>query len=103
MAISNKSQRVLVQQDTAIPLTISVDNSQSIDLSLLWKSVPLSVAAVVKRLWWHIHSYGTIAGIMLLALGSLFFLCIHWSYCKVLPNFTHRVFDINEWGISRSE
>nr|WP_290225703.1 hypothetical protein [Trichocoleus desertorum] len=34
--------------------------------------------ALAKRLWWHTKGYGTVLGVMLLVLGSLVFLNLHW-------------------------
>jgi len=72
----------IAPQNTAVPLTISLDNSQSI-YQVLWQPVRLSTA-FFRRLWWHTQGYGTIFGIMFLTLMSLIFLSIHWSYHKLL-------------------
>ncbi|MCC5636585.1 hypothetical protein LC593_12065 [Nostoc sp. CHAB 5844] len=72
----------IAPQNTAVSLTISMDNSQSVN-QVLWLPVRLGTA-FLRRLWWHTKGYGIIFSIMFLTLMSLIFLSIHWSYRKLL-------------------
>ncbi|WP_138499315.1 hypothetical protein [Nostoc sp. PA-18-2419] len=81
----------ITQKSTAI----SFHNSNSLNLSNLWKFIQLGTTQL-KILWWHIHAYGTILGVMLLTLSSLIYLIIHHFLNKLLPALTHR----DEWKIS---
>lgn len=72
----------IVQPNTAVSLTISMDNSQNVN-QVLWLPVRWSTA-FVRRLWWHTKGYGIIFSIMFLTLMSLIFLTVHWPYHKLL-------------------
>ncbi|WP_146141232.1 hypothetical protein [Stenomitos frigidus] len=43
----------------------------------------LACVAVLKWSWWHAKSYVPIAGLLLLALGSLVVLQGHWLYRRI--------------------
>lgn len=43
----------------------------------------LSGVLLFKWLWWHIRSYGPIAVIIVLSLGSLLVLNLHWLYRRL--------------------
>ncbi|MBD2122235.1 hypothetical protein [Trichocoleus sp. FACHB-262] len=58
-------------------LTNQTVNSIRSPFSPLGQAHQLS-SALVKRLWWHTKGYGTVLGVMLLVLGSLMFLNLHW-------------------------
>ncbi|QLE58226.1 hypothetical protein [Nostoc sp. TCL26-01] len=79
----------IAQQNTA-SLTITIDNSPILNQKWLWQPVH-TITALIKKFWWHTHAYGTILGIMLLALVSVIFLSLYWSYQKLLPIFNWRV------------
>src|SRR6476646_3131744 len=44
--------------------------------------------ALSKRLWWHAKGYGTVLGVMLLVVGSLVFLNLHWLSRQLLQTST---------------
>ncbi|MDF5734871.1 MULTISPECIES: hypothetical protein [unclassified Nostoc] len=80
----------IARQNTAASLAISIHDSESVDISSLWKLVRLGAG-----FWWHTKAYGTILGVMLLTLVSLIFLSMHWSYRRLFPFLSHRVIESN--------
>lgn len=89
----------IARQNTAGSLPITIHDSESVDIGSLWKLVRLG-ALQLKGFWWHIKAYGTILGVMLLALVSLIFLSMHWSYRRLFPSISHRVIN-SDHGISK--
>ncbi|MBD2446229.1 hypothetical protein H6G76_03460 [Nostoc sp. FACHB-152] len=71
-----------IAPQNTVSLTISMDNSQSVNQDL-WRPVRL-VKISLQRLWWHTKGYGIVFSIMLLTLMSLIFVSIHWSSRKLL-------------------
>lgn len=77
----------IARQNTGASLSITIDDSKSVDISNLWKLVRLGA----NGFWWRTKAYGTILGVMLLTLVSLIFLSIHWSYRRLFPFISHRL------------
>lgn len=71
----------VAQHETA-SLTNKIDNSRSLNQSWLWQPVQISTA-FLNKMWWHTHAYSTVFSIVLLALVSLIFLSLHWSFRKI--------------------
>ncbi|MBD2627358.1 hypothetical protein [Trichormus variabilis] len=82
----------MAHQNTAI----NVDNSQKVNLFQLLQLL----TSQIQRLLWHSHAYGTVFGVLILSLGSLIFLGIHWTYRKLF--FTPSVVETNEWDMKSS-
>ncbi|MEH2059863.1 MAG: hypothetical protein V7K97_27655 [Nostoc sp.] len=74
-------------KNTAASLSITIHDSESVDIGNLWKLVRLRA----NGFWWHTKSYTTILGVMLLTLVSLIFLSMHWSYRRLFPFISHRL------------
>ncbi|MEH1964813.1 MAG: hypothetical protein V7L05_34285 [Nostoc sp.] len=84
----------IARQNTAASLAISIQDSESVNIGSLWKLVRLGAG-----FWWHTKAYGTILGVMLLALVSLILLSMHWFYRRLFPFISHRVISSDD-GIS---
>lgn len=74
---------VSVQTNTAESLSIPVYPSKRVSRYNA-RNLYVEGAGLLVRFWWHAKAYGTILSILLLALGSLVFLSIHWSCRKLL-------------------
>ncbi|MHC5759719.1 hypothetical protein [Nostoc sp.] len=77
----------IARQNTAVSLPITIHAPKSVDIVSLWKLLRLGA----NRFWCHTKAYGTILSVMLLALVSLIFLSMHWSYRRLFPFISHRV------------
>jgi hypothetical protein len=91
MAIPSVSFAI-AQQNPAI----KIDQSQKVNPFHLLQLL----TSQIQRLSWHSHAYGTVFGVLILSLGSLIFLGIHWTYHKLF--FTPPVVETNEWDMKSS-
>ncbi|MBN4001440.1 hypothetical protein [Nostoc sp. LPT] len=85
----------IARQNTAASLPITIHDSESVDITNLWKLVRLGA----NGFWWRTKAYTTILGVMLLTLVSLIFLSMHWYYRRLFPFLSHQVIG-SDRGIS---
>ncbi len=88
----------IARQNTSSSLPISIHDSNSLNLSALWKIVKLYTLKL-NLFSSYIHAYTTIFGVMLLTLMGLIYLGIHHSLVKLLSFLMHR----DQWNISSSK
>ncbi|MDZ8261757.1 hypothetical protein [Nostoc sp. ChiQUE01b] len=77
----------IAQQNTAASLPITIYDSESANITNLWKLVRLGA----NDFRWRTKAYTTILGVMLLTLVSLIFLSIHWYYRRLFLFLSHQV------------
>ncbi|BAZ09963.1 hypothetical protein NIES4071_17770 [Calothrix sp. NIES-4071] len=70
----------VANQSVAPSLVINID-TQSTKVLPQWK---LQATALVHQIWWRVHAYSVVFKVMLLTLGSLVFLYVHWMSRNVL-------------------
>jgi hypothetical protein len=68
--------------DSIIPIELKLESAKRSNAQGFAK-LGLSVVLLLKWLWWHTKSYGPIVAILVLSLGSLLVLNLHWLYRKL--------------------
>lgn len=73
-------EMTVANQSAAPSLVISIDK-QSPKARWQWK---LHIISLVQKTWWRLYAHGVVFKVMLLTLGSLAFLYVHWMSRNVL-------------------
>lgn len=66
-----------------IPIELKLENAKRNNAQGFTKLIR-SVVLLLKWLWWHTKSYAPIAVILVLSLGSLLVLNLHWLYRRLI-------------------
>lgn len=70
---------------SVIPLELRLQRAKQPNARGL-SSLLLTTVSVLKRVWWHTKSYLPIVGLVLLAVGSLLVLQLHWLSRRLLQS-----------------
>ncbi|OKH54223.1 hypothetical protein NIES2101_07575 [Calothrix sp. HK-06] len=73
-------EMTVANQSAAPSLVISIDK-RSTQARGRWK---LHIISLVQKTWWRLYAHGVVFKVMLLTLGSLAFLYVHWMSRNVL-------------------
>lgn len=65
-----------------VPLELGLSSTKR-DRAQGLAKVMLTGAILFKRAWWHAKAYVPIASVLMLSLGSLLVLHVHWLYRRV--------------------
>lgn len=73
-------EMTVANQSAAPSLVISIDQ-RSTQARGQWR---LHIISLVHKTWWRLYAHGVVFKVMLLTLGSLAFLYVHWMSRNVL-------------------